>query len=70
MENKYNIDLHVHTNLGSACAELNHPDLIPAMMKKRNLHGVVITEHDMMWTHADLAKLNKIFKGEKNILRC
>ncbi len=69
MKQKYNIDLHVHTKHGSPCAELNNPEQIPAMMQERDLRGVVIAEHDMLWSQREITELNetlserKIFRG-------
>ena len=53
-----NIDLHVHTAFGSPCAELHKPASIPETMKKKHIHGIVITEHNTMWPAKNIEELN------------
>lgn len=52
------IDLHVHTALGSACAELHNPETIPDTMDKKVLNGIVITEHNRMWPDERIKEIN------------
>jgi len=65
LNHKYFIDLHVHTNRYSPCAEGLKPELIPGLMKEKNLHGVIITEHDTMWNDADIDQLNNGMKDRR-----
>jgi predicted metal-dependent phosphoesterase TrpH len=53
----FRVDLHVHTKRYSPCAELLNPDKLAMQARKRGLHGVVITEHDQLWTLEDLQEL-------------
>lgn len=62
---KYNIDLHVHTSFGSACAELHDPETIPGAMANRNLHGIVITEHNTLWQPEAIKYLNSRLPGHR-----
>lgn len=63
------IDLHVHTSKGSPCAESHHPLTLPDTMVKFDLQGIVITEHNTLWTQKEIAGLNaglvnrKIYRG-------
>lgn len=66
---KYHIDLHVHTQRFSPCAEALDPQLLYQTIAQRGLHGVVISEHDQLWPEKDIqalnAKLNmaRIYRG-------
>ncbi len=68
-EYTYKIDLHVHTQRYSPCAELLDPAHLIAKIHDVQLHGVVITEHDVLWSKDEIALLNngliavKIFRG-------
>lgn len=53
----FRIDLHVHTKRYSPCAELLDPDKLGMKAQKLGLHGIVITEHDRLWTFEDIHKL-------------
>ena len=53
----FRVDLHVHTKRYSPCAELLNPDRLVMQARKTGLHGVVITEHDRLWTLEDLQEL-------------
>ena len=70
------IDLHVHTAYGSACAELHSPLQIPGRMRERGLNGIVITEHDLIWSGTDIRELNaaapdlRIFRGIEVTTSC
>ena len=63
------IDLHVHTARGSSCAEIHHPLTLPETMKKNGIHGIVVTEHNTMWTREEILSINtglkncKIYRG-------
>lgn len=62
---RYRIDLHVHTRRYSRCAELLDPNTLGRQMRQRGLHGVVLTEHDIMWNRNDIMTLNAQFDGVK-----
>lgn len=64
---RVNIDLHVHTSFGSACAELHNPDTIPESMEKYFMHGIVITEHNLMWPIDKIKKLNGLLNPDQRI---
>lgn len=53
----FRVDLHVHTKRHSPCAELLNPENLVSKARKLGLHGVVITEHDQLWTLEDLQEL-------------
>lgn len=53
------IDLHVHTRRYSACAEGLNPDRLPERMAQAGIDGLVITEHDYLWSREDIARLNR-----------
>jgi len=63
------IDLHVHTRRYSACAELLDPLDLAEGMQRSGLQGLVVTEHDQLWTRDELAALNRhiaplrVFRG-------
>jgi predicted metal-dependent phosphoesterase TrpH len=56
------LDLHLHTSRHSPDSEMD-----PSVMCRRaiqiGLHGVVITEHDWLWTKEELAKLRESHPG-------
>ncbi|MDA8139131.1 MAG: CehA/McbA family metallohydrolase [Desulfobacteraceae bacterium] len=56
---QYCIDLHVHTRRFSPCAEALDPEQLIALMHQRNLHGIVITEHDHLWPAEEVRALNR-----------
>jgi predicted metal-dependent phosphoesterase TrpH len=60
---RWRVDLHVHTRRYSPCAELLNPDLLPKVIAERGLHGVVITEHDCLWSAEEVAVLNRELNG-------
>lgn len=62
---KYLIDLHVHTKKYSPCAELLDPDKIINEINKKKIHGVVITEHDILWSEKEIKEINKNLNGKK-----
>lgn len=59
----WRVDLHVHSRRYSPCAELLDPEQLPAAMAERGLHGVVITEHDVLWPAEEIAELNRGLDG-------
>jgi len=61
------IDLHVHTAFGSPCAELHKPGTLIDTMKKRLIHGMVITEHNTMWPKQDIDALNRSLPEDQRI---
>lgn len=64
----FRIDLHVHTRRHSPCAELLDPSLLADRMHANGLHGVVVTEHDVLWGRREIEELNKGL-GNKRIYR-
>jgi predicted metal-dependent phosphoesterase TrpH len=54
------VDLHVHTSFGSPCAELLKPAFLRAAMEKMKIHGIVVTEHNVVWPKADMESLNRL----------
>jgi predicted metal-dependent phosphoesterase TrpH len=50
------IDLHVHTSFGSGCAYME-PDQLVQKAKIIGLDGVCITEHDQVWSRANIERL-------------
>ncbi|MEJ2153818.1 MAG: PHP domain-containing protein [Desulfobacteraceae bacterium] len=62
---QWRVDLHVHTRRYSPCAELLDPEQLPAVMAERGLHGVVITEHDHLWSSEEIAELNQGLNGSR-----
>lgn len=51
------VDLHVHTKRYSPCAESLNPDHLALQACKQGLGGVVITEHDRLWSVEDIHEL-------------
>ena len=62
---KYNVDLHVHTWRYSPCAELLDPQLLINRARECKLHGVVITEHDVLWSKEEIERLYDGLNGIK-----
>lgn len=50
----FGIDLHVHTSRYSPCAESLNPDKLVIQARRRKLDGMVITEHDRIWSYNDI----------------
>jgi predicted metal-dependent phosphoesterase TrpH len=53
----FRIDLHVHTSRYSPCAEFLAPAEIGAYAARAGLHGVVLTDHDVLWEEEELSAL-------------
>ena len=53
-EVEYLVDMHVHTARYSPCAELLVPELLDECMQAKGVHGVVITEHNVMWEREEI----------------
>jgi predicted metal-dependent phosphoesterase TrpH len=51
-------DLHLHTSRHSPDS-IMAPALMVQQAQQIGLHGVVITEHDWLWTGAELAELSQ-----------
>ena len=51
---KFRIDLHVHTNRYSQCAETLDPEKLGQAAIDAGLDGLVLTEHDAMWTEEEV----------------
>lgn len=63
------IDLHIHTAPRSACSHLGLVELIETA-NQRNLDGICLTEHQVVWGHEDAEKLAadgniKVFRGNE-----
>lgn len=56
------IDLHLHTRRYSGCSSLD-PLKACELAQARGLDGLVITEHRVRWTDAELASLREAFPG-------
>lgn len=55
-------DLHIHTNRHSPDSDLD-PFLLLQRAQEIGLSGVVITEHDWLWTEAELEELRALAPG-------
>jgi predicted metal-dependent phosphoesterase TrpH len=55
----FRIDLHVHTARYSPCAEAVAPREIAVWALRAGLHGVVLTEHDILWEEEELETLQR-----------
>ncbi len=55
----FHIDMHVHTSRYSECAESLDPRQIEAYAQKTNVHGIVITEHDTVWSKDQFEELQQ-----------
>jgi len=56
------IDMHVHTDRYSACGRMT-PDEMAEAAKAAGLAGVVITEHNVMWSEEEIAELSARHPG-------
>lgn len=62
------IDIHLHTSRYSACSRLD-PEHIISLGDLWGIDGIVITEHDYMWSKDELSKLQekvpslKLYRG-------
>jgi len=52
------IDLHMHTTRYSQCSNLS-PEELPVLLPFTPLNGVVITEHDHLWSLEEIAEIQK-----------
>jgi predicted metal-dependent phosphoesterase TrpH len=57
---KMRFDLHTHTNRYSSCARAT-PEKMMAGAIKQNLDGIVITEHDVLWSKEEIQELREAF---------
>lgn len=62
---QWRVDLHVHTRRYSPCAESLDPKRLPAAITAMGLDGVVITEHDHLWSPSEIEALNRNLSGQK-----
>lgn len=53
-----NIDLHLHTNLGSSCSYMG-PDQLIEKAKSVGLNGVCLTDHDHIWSEDAIDRLQE-----------
>jgi len=63
------IDLHVHTSPRSPCSDIQ-PETLVAEAKRIGLDGFCLTEHQVLWSEADVKALAKdsgiaIFRGNE-----
>lgn len=63
MRGGFRIDVHLHTSRYSLCAECLHPDDLPRAAERAGLAGVVLTDHDMLWTAEEVAALQSRMPG-------
>lgn len=61
------VDLHVHTRRYSQCAEGLDPAALPGIMRARGLSGVVVSEHDAMWSAAELGELRAALGPDQRV---
>lgn len=54
------LDLHAHTALYSACGQAS-PEEMVARALEVGLHGLVFSEHNLLWPEDELAKLQAAF---------
>jgi predicted metal-dependent phosphoesterase TrpH len=59
----FRIDLHVHTARYSQCAETLLPSEIGAWAARAGLDGVLLTDHDMLWTQEERDALAPSCRG-------
>ena len=62
---KYYVDLHVHTRRYSPCAELLDPELLVNRLRYSRLDGIVVTEHDNLWSREEIRELNAGLRGKR-----
>jgi predicted metal-dependent phosphoesterase TrpH len=62
---QWRVDLHVHTRRYSPCAESLDPEMLPAVITAMGLDGVVITEHDHLWSPLEIAALTRHAAGPR-----
>jgi len=65
VDHKYYVDLHVHTRRYSPCAELLDPAMLISRLRNSRLSGIVLTEHDIMWSKEEIQELNSKLEGKK-----
>lgn len=57
----------MHTAFGSPCAELHRPDTLLDTLKHGTVHGIVITEHNLMWPRQNIEALNRCLPANLRI---
>ena len=62
------IDMHVHTTRYSACSGLDPVELV-RRAEELELSGIVITEHDHLWTQEEVEDLKKETETDLLIMR-
>jgi predicted metal-dependent phosphoesterase TrpH len=62
-ERCFRIDLHVHTQRYSSCAEFMRPEEIETYACRRGLNGVVLTDHDAVWRREEIDDLRTCSDG-------
>lgn len=68
MNHHVNIDLHIHTQRYSPCAETLDPTQLAKYMQLCNVHGVVLAEHNELWKDEEITELRNQFP-EVNFFR-
>ncbi len=69
MVRRFHIDLHVHTRRYSQCAESLDPHMLVQTARNHGLDGVVLCEHDVLWTQAEVDDLILLTKSEVLVYR-
>ncbi len=59
------VDLHVHTQRYSNCAEFLVPEELGRGMLQAGLDGVVITEHDAQWMPEEIVRLQHLLPQQR-----
>ncbi len=62
------IDMHVHTDSHSLCSIIDPVDLV-CRAEEQNLSGIVITEHDYVWSQEEITALKRETGTDLLILR-
>jgi predicted metal-dependent phosphoesterase TrpH len=68
-ERHFRIDLHVHTKRYSPCAETLDPEELGEEMVRKGLSGLVLSEHDEMWSKEEVRELTGPFSDAIKIYR-
>lgn len=58
------LDLHVHTSRYSPCGRSSPEEMVEAA-REAGLHGLVFTEHNVLWPREELAELQKMYPEVK-----
>jgi len=61
------LEMHCHTSRYSKCSQISPADLL-SQVKKKELQGVIITEHHYLWREDDIKALRLEVELDKNFL--